>query len=229
MAVGTASGLEQDLIGAGGVLPRLLLRIFGWAGGIGLLVVLVVQGVDLVLRSRTRQLLESVAAAGAGALLALLLQRLVLDGHLGAVLAALTKANPGGGRTAPVDGLLVASVAFFTVSGVGGRQILRRAAVVVVASAILSGFLSGGVTALALFATALLGWSVGLVTRLALGPRRPAHRAPQSQLPSSVAGWISPGWSWSSRRPLEDDGMPGRGRVGPWTFVSWTARPSAPQ
>jgi uncharacterized membrane protein YbhN (UPF0104 family) len=186
VAVGTASGLEQDLIGAGGVLPRLLLRIFGWAGGIGLLVVLVVQGVDLVLRSRTRQLLESVAAAGAGALLALLLQRLVLDGHLGAVLAAVTKANPGGGRTAPVDGLLVASVAFFTVSGVGGRQILRRAAVVVVASAILSGFLSGGVTALALFATTLLGWSVGLVTRLALGAT--STRPPGTAVAAALIG-----------------------------------------
>jgi len=186
VAVGTASGLEQDLIGAGGALPRLLLRIFGWAGGIGLLVVLVFEGVDLVLRSRTRQLLESVAAAGAGALLALLSQRLVLDGHLGTVLAALTKGLPGGGRTAPLDGLLVASVAFFTVSGVGGRSILRKAAVVVVGSAMLSGFLSGGVTALALFATALLGWSVGLVTRLALGAA--STRPPGTAVAAALIG-----------------------------------------
>ncbi|MEO8518335.1 MAG: lysylphosphatidylglycerol synthase transmembrane domain-containing protein [Dermatophilaceae bacterium] len=179
VAVGTASGLEQDLIGASGALPGLLQRLFGWAGGIGLLVVLVFQGVDLVLRARTRQLLESIAAAGAGALLALTLQRLVLDGHLGGVLAALTKGLANGERTSPLDGLLVASVAFFTVSGVGGRSILRRAAVLVVGSAILSGFLSGGVTALALFSTALLGWAVGLVTRLALGAAstRPAGAA----------------------------------------------------
>jgi len=186
VAVGTASGLEQDLIGAGGALPRLLLRLFGWAGGIGLLVVLVLEGADLVLRARTRQLLESVAAAGAGALLALLLQRLVLDGHLGAVLAALTKALPGGGRTAPLDGLLVASVAFFTVAGVGGRTILRRAAIVVVGSAILAGFLSGGVTALALFATALLGWSVGLMTRLALGAA--STRPPGTAVAAALIG-----------------------------------------
>lgn len=186
VAVGTASGLEQDLIGAGGALPRLLLRLFGWAGGIGLLVVLVFEGVDLVLRSRTRQLLESVAAAGAGATLALLSQRLVLDGHLGTVLAALTKGLPGGGRTAPLDGLLVASVAFFTVSGVGGRSILRKAAVVVVGSAILSGFLSGGVTALALLATALLGWSVGLVTRLALGAA--STRPPGTAVAAALIG-----------------------------------------
>ncbi|MEP7034501.1 MAG: lysylphosphatidylglycerol synthase transmembrane domain-containing protein [Actinomycetota bacterium] len=186
VAVGTASGLEQDLIGAGGVLPRVLLRLFGWAGGIGLLVVLVLQGVDLVVRSRPRQLLESVTAAGSGALLALLCQRLVLDGHLGAVLAALTKALPDGSRTAPLDGLLLASVAFFTVSGVGGRSILRKAAVIVVGSAILSGFLSGGVTALALFASVLLGWAVGLATRLALGAA--STRPPGAAVAATLLG-----------------------------------------
>jgi len=169
LAVGTATGLEQDLVGAGGALPRVLLQLISWAGGIGLLVLLVVKGVDLVVRSRSWQLLEAVIAAGVGALLALLWQRLVLDGHLGAVLAALTKGLPDGGRTQPVDGLIVASVAFFTVSGVGGRSVLRRAAVLVVGSAMLSGFLSGGVTALALFASAILGWVVGLTAHLVTG------------------------------------------------------------
>lgn len=186
VAVGTAIGLEQDLIGAGGALPQLLLRLFGWAGGIGLLVVLVLEGVDLVLRSRTRQLLESVAAAGVGALLALLWQRLVLDGHLGTVLAALTKGLPNGGRTAPLDGLLVASVAFFTLSGVGGRSILRKAAVVVVGSAVLAAFLSGGVTALALLATTLLGWAAGLLTRLALGAA--STRPPGTAVAAALIG-----------------------------------------
>ncbi len=186
LAVGTASGLEQDLVGAGGALPRALLHLVSWAGGIGLLVLLVVQGVDLVVRSRPWQLFEAVTAAGVGALLALLLQRLVLDGHLGAVLAALTKGLPDDGRTTPLDGLIVASVAFFTVSGVGGRSVLRKAVVLVVGSAILSGFLSGGVTALALFATALLGWAVGLLARLARGvtSNRPPGRAVAAALTS---------------------------------------------
>ena len=169
VAVGTASGLEQDLVGVGGALPRVLLQLISWSGGIGLLVLLMVKGVDLVLRSRSWQLLEAVAAAGFGALLALLLQRLILDGHLGDVLAALTKGLPSNGRTEPIDGLILASVAFFTVSGVGGRSVLRKAAVVVVGSAILSGFLSGGVTALALFVSAIIGWIVGLTAHVAFG------------------------------------------------------------
>jgi len=169
IAVGTASGLEKDLVGAGGALPSVLLQLLSWAGGIGLLVLLVVKGVDLLMRSRSWQLLEAVIAAGVGAFLALLLQQLILAGHFGAVLAALTKIQPNTIRTEPLDGLIVASVAFFTVSGLGGRSILRRAAVVVVGSAILSGFLSGGVTALALFASALLGWVVGLSAHVAWG------------------------------------------------------------
>jgi uncharacterized membrane protein YbhN (UPF0104 family) len=169
VAVGTAKGLEQDLVGVSGLLPRVLLTLISWAGGIGLLVLLVVKGVDLVVRSRSWQLFEAVIAAGVGALLALLLQRLILDGHLGPVLAALTKELPDNGRTQPLDGLIVASVAFFTVSGLGGRSVLRKAAVLVVGSAVLSGFLSGGVTALALVASALLGWIVGLIAHLAWG------------------------------------------------------------
>jgi uncharacterized membrane protein YbhN (UPF0104 family) len=169
LAVGTATGLEQDLVGVGGLLPRALLQLISWAGGIGLLLLMVVKGVDLVLRSRSWQLFEAVIAAGAGALLALMFQRLVLDGHFGAVLAALTKALPGNGRSEPLDGLIVVSLAYFTVSGFGGRSILRKAAVVVVGSAILSGFLSGEVTALALFASGLLGWAVGLMSHAIWG------------------------------------------------------------
>jgi len=186
LAVGTASGLEQDLVGAGGAVSRVLLQLISWAGGIGLLVLLVVKGVDLVLRSRSWQLFEAVIAAGIGALLALLLQRLVLDGHLGAVLGAMTKGLPNGDRSEPLDGLIVASIAFFTVSGVGGRAILRRAAVVFVGSAILAGFLSGDVTALALSVSALLGWSVGLAARIAWGVA--SNRPPGEAIAAALIG-----------------------------------------
>jgi uncharacterized protein (TIRG00374 family) len=187
LAVGTASGLEQDLVGAGGALPRVLLQLISLAGGIGLLVLLVVKGVDLVVRSRSWQLFEAVIVAGVGALLALLLQRLILDGHLGGeVLAALTKGFPHDGRTEPIDELIVAIVAFFTVSGVGGRSILRKAAVVVVGSAILTGFLSGQVTALALFASATLGWAVGLSAHVARGVV--SNRPPGREVAGALIG-----------------------------------------
>ncbi len=186
VAVGTANGLEQDLVGAGGALPRPLLQLTGWAGGLGLLLLLIVDGVVLVVRSRSWQLFEAVAAAGAGALLALLLQQLILNGHLGTMLAALTKGLPEGGRTTPLDGLLVAGIAFFTVSGVGKRPQLRIAAFVIIGSAMLFGFLSGEVTALALFVTALLGWIVGLVTLFAIGAA--STRTPGTAVAAALIG-----------------------------------------
>lgn len=186
IAVGTAGGLEQDLIGAGGALPRVLLLLFSWAGGIGLLVLPLVQGVELVRHSRSWQLLEAVGAAGLGALLALLLQQLVLGGHLGGVLAALTKGEPGTGRTTPVDGVILASVAFFTVSGLRRGSALRTAATVAVTASVLTDFLSGGVTALALLASTLLGWAVGLLTRFALGAA--STQPPGSAIASAVVG-----------------------------------------
>ena len=209
VAVGTASGLEQDLVGAGGALPRALLQLFGWAGGVGLLVLLIVDGVGLVARSRSWQLFEAVVAAGVGALLALVLQQLALDGHLGAMLAALTKALPDGGRTTPLDGLLVAAVAFFTVSGVGKRSQLRTAARVVVGSAMLFGFLSGGVTALALFATALLGWAVGLVALIAMGAA--STRPPGTAV---AAALIACGLDLTRLEMVESTGSRGRRYAG---------------
>lgn len=186
VAVGTANGLEQDLVGAGGALPRPLLQLMGWAGGLGLLLLLIVDGVVLVVRSRSWQLFEAITAAAAGALLALLSQRLILDGHFGAMLAALTKGLPEGGRTAPLEGLLVAGIAFFTVTGVGKRPQLRIAAFVIVGSAMLFGFLSGEVTALALLVTALLGWIVGLTALYAIGAA--STRPPGTAIAAALIG-----------------------------------------
>lgn len=186
VAVGTANGLEQDLVGAGGALPRPLLQLMGWAGGLGLLLLLIVDGVVLVVRSRSWQLFEAITAAAAGALLALLSQRLILDGHFGAMLAALTKGLPEGGRTAPLEGLLVAGIAFFTVTGVGKRPQLRIAAFVIVGSAMLFGFLSGEVTALALLVTALLGWIVGLGILFAIGAA--STRPPGTAIAAALIG-----------------------------------------
>ena len=168
VAVGTAGGLEQDLIGASSGVPHVLLQTFGVLTHVGLLVVPVATGIDLVVRARSWQLLDALVAAGLAAGGAWLLTQLILGGHFGGVVDALTKAVQGD-RTPPLDGLIVASAAFLAVADVAGRKLLRPLAILFVGSASLTGFLSGGVTGLALVASLLLGWAVALGVQFGLG------------------------------------------------------------
>jgi len=168
VAIGTAGALEQDLTVATDGLPRILLTLLSWAGGLGVIVLPVAVGADLLVRSRLWQLVHALLAAGVAAALVLALRQLILDGHLGAVLGVLTRPQ-GPGRTSPLDPVVVAMVALLTMSNLAGRKWISPLAVVVLGSATLTSFLAGNLTALALFCSFLLGWVVGLAFRYALG------------------------------------------------------------
>lgn len=175
VAVGTTGALERDLALATSGLPRVLLQLFGWLGGIGVVVLPLVVGADLVVRGRYWQLVQALLAAGAGALLVLALRTLILDGHLGSVLGALTRPLSAG-YTEPLDAVLVSIVALLTVADAMRRRRISTVAAVVVASLAVTVFLSGASTGLSIFCSVLLGWAVGLAFRYAFGAvsNRPA-------------------------------------------------------
>ena len=169
VAVGTAGGLEQDLIGAGGGVPHVLLQLVGLVTRVGLVVVPVAAGIDLVAQGRSWQMVDAVGATASAVLISWLARMLIVDAHFGGVADALTKTLPGGARTPAFDVLLVASAAFLTVADVGGRRLLHPLAWLFVGSAALAGFLSGGVTGLALLSSLLMGWAIGLAVRYGRG------------------------------------------------------------
>lgn len=169
VAVGTAGGLEQDLIGAGSGVPHVLLQLLNLVTRAGVVVLPVAAGVDLRARGRSWQLLDAAVAGAAAVGLSWLSRMLIGAGHLGGVLDALTKVLPGGGRSPALDVLLVASVAFLTVADIAGRRLLHPLGLLFVGSAAVAGFLSGGVTGLALLSSLLMGWAVGLGVRYAHG------------------------------------------------------------
>ena len=169
LAVGTARGLEQDLIGASDGLPRLLLELAAIVAGVGVLVVPLAVGADLLVRRRPWQLLDALAAAGVGGAVALGFGLWVTKVQPDRLLPALTKTLPGGGHSQPVEGLLVTIVAFLTVAELSGRRPLRPGAIVFVLSVATTQFLSGRVTAVALAVSLVLGWAVGLAVRFGLG------------------------------------------------------------
>lgn len=188
VAVGTAGALEQDLAVATDGLPRILLTLVSWAGGLGIIVLPLAVGADLLRRSQPGQLVHALIAAGVAAVLVVGLRQLILDGHLGTVLGALTRPSVQG-RSSPLDPVIVAMTALLTVSNLAGRKWISPLAVVVLGSVTLTSFLSGSLTALALFCSFLLGWIVGLAFRYALGAastRPPGHEVAGALVDSGV-------------------------------------------
>ncbi len=169
LAVGTAGALEQDLALATGGLPRLLLQLFSWVAGVGVLFLPIAVGVDMLLRSRGWQLVQALLAGGLAAGIAMLIKAAILDGQFTQVLAALTRPLNSNGRTNPLDVLVVTLVALVVVANISGRRWLATLAPLVIGSLLVTGFLAGSNTALALLCSFLLGAMVGHAVRFAFG------------------------------------------------------------
>ena len=169
LAVGTAGALEQDLALATGGLPRLLLQLFSWVAGVGVLFLPIAVGVDMLLRSRGWQLVQALLAGGLAAGIAMLIKAAILDGQFTQVLAALTRPLNSNGRTNPLDVLVVTLVALVVVANISGRRWLATLAPLVIGSLLVTGFLAGSNTALALLCSFLLGAMVGHALRFAFG------------------------------------------------------------
>ena len=189
VAVGTAAGLEQDLLGAATGLPRLLLGIVTFVSGVGTLALPVAVSIDLIVRRRIWQLLDALVAATLAVVVALGFRYWVVNYQPSRLLEALTKVLPDGSRSLPVQTLLVGVVAFLTLADLSGRPALRGAAAVFVGSVATTGVLSGDVTVLATGFSLMLGWVVGLLVRTVLGAastRPSGRRVAEALLDSSI-------------------------------------------
>ena len=69
LAAGTRGAVEQDLTSATSGLPRLLLTLLGWMSGIGVLLLPIGVGADLLVRRRPMQLIQALGAAVVGGVL----------------------------------------------------------------------------------------------------------------------------------------------------------------
>ena len=189
LAVGTAAGLEQDLLGAATGLPRLILSVVTFVSGVGTLALPVAVSIDLIVRRRIWQLLDALVAATIAVVVALGFRYWVVNYQPSRLLEALTKVLPDGSRSLPVQTLLVGVVAFLTLADLSGRPALRGAAAVFVGSVATTGVLSGDVTVLATGFSLLLGWVIGLLVRTLLGAastRPSGRRVAEALLDSSI-------------------------------------------
>jgi uncharacterized protein (TIRG00374 family) len=170
VAAGTRGAVEQDLTEATGGLPRLLLTLLGWASGIGVLLLPIGIGADLIVRRRPMQLIQALGAAVVGGILVIVLTLLVSSGNGGFFTDVLTRpAATASGRTAPLDIVVVSMVALITVADISGRKWISPIATIVVLATLVTTLLSGATTLAALSCSLLLGWIVGLAFRLGFG------------------------------------------------------------
>jgi uncharacterized membrane protein YbhN (UPF0104 family) len=164
----TSAGIEQDLVQASTGLPAIAGTALNLVGGLGVLLLPVAAGIDMVLRRRGRQLVDAMAAAFLGVVLAVLIAGLVAAYAPAQLLVGITGVNAPDEKFV-LSPVLVGLVAFITVSRLLGRGRWGAAAVVVVVAAAVGTLTSGASTATVLGLSVLLGWAVGLATRYILG------------------------------------------------------------
>jgi uncharacterized membrane protein YbhN (UPF0104 family) len=166
-ATSTTAGLDTDIEGGVALLPSLVVLALNIIGGIGSLGLPVAGSINLIVRRRFRQLFD--------ALVALFLAVTVLSvvsiviGNLDntrLLVAMAGSTSSTSGSTAPILGGILA---FITVARLMGRRPWNVLSSVVVVSLILVTVLSSGIALAGIGFSLAIGWTIGLLTRYALG------------------------------------------------------------
>ena len=172
VAIGTTSGLENDLTSAVTTLPDLIVNLLAAVGGLLLLALPVVLVVDLVIRRRWQALVVAIVASLSVFVVTLLLAAFAADWFSPTLIDAFTTKS-GGQLSAFAFPGVAAIVAFATVDGLAGRP--RLAAIVwgsVIGFVVLVLF-NQSATPLALALSAALGRAFGLSFRYGFGTTNP--------------------------------------------------------
>jgi len=168
VAQSTTTGLDQDISQGANRLPAPIILITNLVSGFGALIFPAAAALDLLIRKRTRQLVESIAA--------LLVTVVILTASSWALIQSgserllLTFAGTTDPTTAVPFSIVVGGLAAFTtVARIMSRPRWNIVAGIVIGSIALANIVSGGVTAAGLGVSLLAGWAAGLLIRYLLG------------------------------------------------------------
>ena len=164
----TTNGIDQDITQGANKLPGAIILVANIVSGFGAIVFPAAISLDLMLRKRGRQLVESLA----GMLIAIFLLALSTWAltRFGSMRLITAFAGFGNRNTAtPFNALLGGLAALVTVSRLMSRPRWSIVCLIVLFSVGLGDIISGGVTAAGLAVSVLTGWAVGLLIRYILG------------------------------------------------------------
>jgi uncharacterized membrane protein YbhN (UPF0104 family) len=185
LAHATAAGVEIDAVGAGRRLPGSMLKVFGVAAAIALLLLPVALAVRQLSRRQYRQLAEAVLT-GVGTIgLVALINTALRSAAAAPLYDAIAGSHPGVGTTGPLDGYLAGLIAYSAIIGLTGPSRWRTGLWLAVGVYSVASLAKSEATVLSLVITLLLGRAIGLGVRYAAGSW--SQRPPAEQIAAALA------------------------------------------
>ncbi len=177
-ASATTTGVETDIVGASRRLPHALLDVAPKVALIGLFIVPVALGLQLLLRRQLRRVAEAVATGVLAAAVASVADDLLRHAAAARFYDAIIMSRPGASHTAALDPYLVGLIAYLTMISLVGRPSWRNALWVAVGVYSVVHVAALNTTVLSLLITLCAGRAIGLAVRYGAGSasQRPAAR-----------------------------------------------------
>ncbi len=189
-ASATTTGVETDIVGASRRLPHALLDVAPKVALIGLFLVPVALGLQLLLRRQLRRVGEAVATGVLAAAVASVVDNLLRNAAASRLYDAIIMSRPGASHVAALDPYLVGLVAYLTMISLVGRPSWRNA--MWVAAGVYSVVLVTALhtTVLSLLITLAAGRAIGLAVRYVAGSasQRPGARDIAAALAAAGVG-----------------------------------------
>lgn len=168
LAQSTTSGLDEDITKGANRLPAALLIAASLVSGFGTLLFPAVAAIDLIVRRRPRQFIESISAL-LTTLVMLSLASWVLTTYGNSRLLFAFAGPVERSLAAPLNLVLGGLAAFVTVARLMSRSRWQAITVIVLGSISLADVISGGITPAGLGVSAISGWAIGLIIRYFVG------------------------------------------------------------
>lgn len=163
----TSVGVDRDLLDASNQMPIVLRLTINVVGGFGIVLLPLAAAIDMLMRRRTRQLVDALGALLLAVAVSLVANQLPSELASGRLTITLIP-TPASGHLAFVP-VLAGLVAFVTVARLLGRGRWSWFASVTIGAAAVMALAMGSTTASEILVSLLAGWGVGLATRYALG------------------------------------------------------------
>jgi uncharacterized membrane protein YbhN (UPF0104 family) len=177
-ASATTTGVETDIVGASRRLPHALLDVAPKVALIGLFIVPVALGLQLLLRRQLRRVAEAVATGVLAAAVASVTDDLLRHAAAARLYDAIIMSRPGASHVAALDPYLVGLIAYLTMISLVGRPSWRNALWVAVGVYSVVHVAALNTTVLSLLITLCAGRAIGLAVRYGAGSasQRPGAR-----------------------------------------------------